>query len=62
MFQSSIYEEGINMVKPTKKQIKYFIADEKKAVKEYKKYGFPSLAKDEAKHRKFLMKKMKAMK
>ena len=50
------------MIKPTKKQLKYFIEDEKKAVIEYNKYGFPNLAKDEAKHKKFLMKKLKDLK
>lgn len=46
-------------MKISEKKLKYFIADEKKAVKEYKKYGFPNLAKDEAKHRRFLLKKLK---
>jgi hypothetical protein len=43
----------------TNKKIKYFIADEKKASKEYRKYGLPNLARDEAKHRRFLIKKLK---
>lgn len=46
-------------MKPTKARLKYLIKDEVKAVKEYKKYGFTSLAKDEAKHRRFLIKKLK---
>ena len=50
------------MSKLTKKKLRYFIADEKKAVKEYRKYGLGNLAKDEAKHRKFLMKKLKKCK
>lgn len=50
------------MAKLTKKKIKYFIADEKKAVKEYRKYGLGNLARDEARHRKFLMKKLKKIK
>lgn len=45
--------------KLTKAKIKYFMRDEKKAVAEYKKYGLHSLARDEAKHRKFLKKKLK---
>jgi hypothetical protein len=43
----------------SKKKLKYFIKDEKKAAKEYRKYGFPCLAKDESKHRRFLQKKLK---
>jgi hypothetical protein len=35
------------------KRIKYFIADEGKAVREYRKLGLPKLAKDEAKHKRF---------
>ena len=46
---------------PSKKRIKYLIGDEKKAAKEYDKYGFKSLAKDERKHRRFLIKKLKEM-
>lgn len=42
----------------TRKKLRYFIADEKKAVKEYNKYGLHILAKDEAKHRRFLIKKL----
>ena len=49
-------------MKLTKKKIKYFMADEKKATSEYKKYGLPNLAKDEAKHRKFLIGKLKKLK
>jgi hypothetical protein len=42
------------MIKLTKTKAKYFLKDEQKAVKEYKKYGLISLAKDEAKHAKYL--------
>lgn len=48
------------MAKLTCAKIKYFMADEKKAVAEYKKYGLGNLAKDEAKHRVFLMSKLKS--
>jgi rubrerythrin len=47
------------MTKISKKMLKYFIKDEKKAVKEYRKYGLDRLARDEARHRKFLIKKLK---
>jgi hypothetical protein len=47
-------------MKLTCSKLRYFIADEKKAVQEYKKYGLPSLGKDEAKHRIFLMGKLKS--
>jgi hypothetical protein len=47
------------MKKPTQKRIKYLIRDERKAAKEYRRYGFKSLAKDESRHRRFLMKKLK---
>lgn len=50
------------MAKLTKKKLKYFIMDEKKANKEYRKYGLPLLARDEAKHRRILIKKLKARK
>jgi len=44
----------------TKKKLRYLINDERKASKEYRKLGFPNLAKDESKHRRFLVKKLKA--
>lgn len=47
------------MTKISKKMLKYFIKDEKKAVKEYRKYGLVKLARDEARHRRFLIKKLK---
>ncbi len=47
--------------KPTKKRLKFLIADEKKASKEYKRYGYTKLSKDEASHRKFLKKKYNAI-
>ena len=43
----------------TKKKLRYLIQDEKKASKEYRKLGFPNLAKDESKHKRFLIKKLK---
>jgi len=45
-------------MKLTKEKIAYFIKDEKKAVKEYHKYGLHNLEKDERKHKKFLLKKL----
>lgn len=48
-------------MKLTKKKLKYLILDEKKAAKEYRKLGFPNLAKDESKHRRFLLKKLKTV-
>jgi hypothetical protein len=41
-------------MKLNKKKLRYFIKDETKAIKEYKKHGLYSLAKDEASHRTFL--------
>lgn len=49
------------MAKLTKKKAAYFIKDEKKAAKEYRKYGLDNLAKDESKHKRFLMKKSKSL-
>jgi hypothetical protein len=46
-------------MKPSLKKLNYFIKDERKAAAEYRKYGFPNLARDESKHRKFLLKKLK---
>lgn len=40
--------------KLSEKKRKYFIKDEKKAIREYRKAGLPNLAKDEAKHLKYL--------
>jgi hypothetical protein len=54
-------EEGIIMVKPSKRKVKYFIKDEKKAAKEYHHYGLHNLEKDERKHKRFLQKKLKKM-
>jgi hypothetical protein len=47
------------VVRPSDKMLKYFIEDEKKAVKEYKKYGYFNLARDELKHKKFLEKTLR---
>ena len=46
------------MVRPSKKRIRYLIKDEKKAAAEYKRYGYTSLSRDEASHRRFLMKRL----
>ena len=46
-------------MKPSKKKLEYFIKDEKKASKEYIKYGLPNLARDERKHRKYLARMLK---
>jgi hypothetical protein len=46
-------------MKPSCKKLKEMIKDEKKASKEYHKYGFHNLAKDESRHKRFLSKKMK---
>jgi rubrerythrin len=42
------------MKKATKRWLKSMIKDEKEASKTYKQYGFPSLAKDEARHKRVL--------
>lgn len=47
--------------KISKKWLRYVIADEKKANKDYKAHGFPNLARDEARHRRFLMKLRKKL-
>src|SRR4030066_2035833 len=58
IIKNEIYKEkGERKMKLSKKKLKYFIKDEKKASKEYRKYGLNNLAKDEYKHRKFLPKK-----
>jgi len=49
-------------MKITKKWLRYVIADEKKASKDYKAHGFKRLAKDEARHRRFLLKVRKKLK
>lgn len=38
----------------TKKWLRYVIADERKASKDYARHGFPVLAKQEAHHKKVL--------
>ena len=45
-------------MKLTKKKLKYLIADEKKASKEYRKLGLPNIARDESRHRRILLKKL----
>ena len=45
--------------KLTCKKLRYFKKDEKKAVAEYHKYGLHNLEKDEAKHKRFLKKRIK---
>jgi hypothetical protein len=47
------------MTKPSAKKLKYFIKDEKSASKEYRKYGLPTLARDEARHRRILTRRLK---
>ena len=42
------------MPKISIKKLRFYINDEKKANREYRHYGFYNLAKDEAKHRRFL--------
>ena len=49
------------MTKLTCSKIKSFIADERKGAAEYNKYGLGNLARDESKHRIFLMGKAKEM-
>lgn len=44
------------MRKLTNRKLDYLIKDEAKAAAEYKALGFPALAGDEARHRKYLIK------
>ena len=46
-------------MKLTKHKLKYLISDERKAAIEYRKLGLHNLAKDESKHRRFLLNKLK---
>jgi hypothetical protein len=46
--------------KLTDRKLKALIKDEKQASAEYKRLGLPSLARDEARHRRFLLAKKKA--
>lgn len=50
------------MAKMSCKKLKELIKDEKMASKEYRHYGLPSLAKDEARHRKVLLRELKRRK
>jgi len=50
------------MAKLTRKKIKELIKDEAKGSKEYRKYGLLKLAKEESRHRKFLIKLKKKIK
>lgn len=43
----------------TEKKLKYLIADEKKAAAFYRKHGLYTLAKDESRHRRILLGKLK---
>ena len=49
-------------MKLNRKKLEYLIADEKKAAKEYRKLGLPMIARDEAKHRRILKRKLKKLK
>ena len=46
-------------IRVPQKKLRAFLVDEQKAVKEYKKYGFPSLARDEARHARFISKRIR---
>ena len=48
-------------MKLSKKKLRYLIKDEKKASKEYRRYGLKGIAKDESKHRRMLERKYKKM-
>ena len=43
----------------SKKRLRYLIADEKKAAKMYRRYGFKGLAHDESRHRRFLQRRLR---
>lgn len=47
------------MSKLTCNKVKEFIKDEKMGNREYRKYNLTNLAKDESKHKRFLLKKEK---
>jgi hypothetical protein len=44
----------IIMPEISEEQLDYFIEDERQAIKTYKKYGLYKLARDEARHKKYL--------
>jgi len=46
------------MVKPTCKKLREMVRDEIKASKEYRKYGFKTIARDEARHARILKNKL----
>jgi hypothetical protein len=48
--------------KPSNKRLNYLIKDEIKATKEYKKYGYNTLSKQENQHKKFLQSELKRRK
>jgi rubrerythrin len=47
------------MKKVTRRWLRAMIKDEKIASRTYKQYGFPSLARDEARHKRVLKKALK---
>jgi hypothetical protein len=47
------------MAKLTKAKIREFIKDEKIGARDYRKYGLSNLARDEARHRRILMKRLR---
>lgn len=49
-------------MKPTKRKIREFIKDESMGIRDYRKYGFPGLARDEARHKAFLKMMLRRMK
>ena len=46
------------MKKLTESKMRYFLADERKASKEYAKYGLGKFSKDEARHARFFKMKL----
>jgi len=54
-------ESEAKTLKLTEKKLRCLIKDEKQASQEYRKLGLPSLAKDEAKHRRVLKRKLKKL-
>lgn len=49
-------------MKPSCKKLREFIKDEKAGNRDYLKYNLPNLAKDERKHKRILIKKLRKCK
>ena len=57
--KSKLSKEARYIKRPSKRKLRALVKEEKSASKEYKKYGYNRLSRDELRHSKFLKKQIK---